>query len=303
MMLFIDRTATGFAPLHRAARIVAWSLSLFVFATGAFAAQAADSPSRHTLSVVTLNLWHDKADWPARQAHIATTLRALHPDVIVLQEVLQHASLPNQAQTLAEALGYRHVFASVDAPDAVRRYGNAILTPHRILADGARPLRPADDYRIALHARIALDDGTPVDVYATHLHHTPEGAAIRREQVADLLAFIDATSGDGVSIVAGDFNTPVDAPELSALGARYRDAYDTIHPDAAQDAPQHSTLNLVLHAPLRIDHVWFDSETLSVDGARRLFDTPMPDGAWASDHFGIVATLRLAAPKAPAARN
>ena len=255
------------------------------------------------MSVVTLNLWHDKADWPARQAHIATMLRALHPDAIVLQEVLQHASLPNQAQTLADALGYRHVFASVDAPDAVRRYGNAILTPHRILADGARPLQPANDYRIALHVRIALDDGTPLDIYATHLHHTPEGGDIRRQQVDDLLAFIDATSGGGASIVAGDFNTPANAPELSALIARYRDAYDTIHPDAAQDAPHHSTLNLALHAPLRIDHVFFDPDALSVDSARRLFDTPMPDGAWASDHFGIVATFRPAAPKIPATRD
>src|SRR5689334_2368988 len=67
------------------------------------------------ISVVTLNLWHDKADWPARQRIIVATLRALRPDVIVLQEVLQHATLPNQAMTLADALGYEYRFASLDA--------------------------------------------------------------------------------------------------------------------------------------------------------------------------------------------
>lgn len=286
--------------VHPCVRVAAAILALGI---AACAGPSTKMRAPHTLTVVTLNLWHDKADWPARQVHIATTLRALHPDVIVLQEVLQHAQLPNQAQTLADALGYRHAFASVDAPDAVRRYGNAILTPHRILADEARPLQPADDYRIALHARIALDDGTPFDVYATHLHHTPEGTGIRRQQVDDLLDFIDATSGGIASIVAGDFNTPADAPEVSALTARYRDAYDATHPDAAQDDPRHSTLNLALYAPLRIDHVLFDPAALAVRDARRLFDTPMPDGAWASDHFGVVATLRLTAPRVPASRE
>ena len=270
--------------------------SILLLGIAACATPSTNVRTPHTLTVVTLNLWHDKADWPTRQAHIAMTLRTLRPDVIVLQEVLQHAQLPNQAQALAEALGYRQVFASVDAEDAVRRYGNAILTPHPILAEASQPLRPADDYRIALHARIALADGTPLDVYATHLHHIPEGAGIRREQVEDLLHFIDAGSNDAASIVAGDFNTPANAPELSALMARYRDAYDTIHPGAAQDASQHSTLNLAQHAPLRIDHVLFDPDTLTVVDARRLFDTPMPDGAWASDHFGVVASLRLATP-------
>ena len=95
--------------------------SILLLGIAACATPSTNVRTPHTLTVVTLNLWHDKADWPTRQAHIAMTLRTLRPDVIVLQEVLQHAQLPNQAQALAEALGYRQVFASVDAEDAVRR--------------------------------------------------------------------------------------------------------------------------------------------------------------------------------------
>lgn len=246
-----------------------------------------------TLSVVTLNLWHDKADWPRRQAIIVQTLRTLQPDVIALQEVLQDARLPNQAQSLAEALGYRHVFVSVDAPGAVRRYGNAILTRHAILAHDGTLLAPLDDYRSLAHVRLAIGTRT-LDVYATHLHHTPEGGGIRRQQVDALVATLQRTRSADALLVLGDFNTPSNTPELAPLRALgLRDAYDTVHPDADARDPAHSTLNLAFFPPLRIDHVFFDPSTLIATRARRLFDTPAADGAWASDHFGIHAMLRF----------
>lgn len=246
---------------------------------------------RQALTVVTLNLWHDKADWPKRQALIVRTLKKLRPDVIALQEVLQHEKLPNQAQTLAAALGYRQVFASADAPKQARRYGNAVLTPHPILVEEWKALRPLGDYRTALHLRLAIG-ARRLDVYATHLAWEPDRGATRREQVEDLLAWRAATAGDGASIVVGDFNVPADAPELAPLVARYRDAYDARHPDAAQDAREHSTLNLKYYAPLRIDHVLFDPAALAVADARRLFERADRDGTWASDHYGVWARLR-----------
>ena len=70
----------------------------------AFAAPApATAKDTPTLSVVTLNLYNDKLDWPTRRSQIVQTLRELHPDAIALdaialEEVLQHDKLPNQAQ-------------------------------------------------------------------------------------------------------------------------------------------------------------------------------------------------------------
>lgn len=256
------------------------------------AAGSACARDGRELSVVTLNLWHDAADWPRRAALIVPTLRTLRPDVIALQEVLQDRGLPNQAKTIADALGYRCVFASVDAADKPRRYGNAILTRHRILAQGWKALAPLDDYRVALHVRIVVG-GEPVEVYATHLHWTPEGGAIRREQADDLAAYIGADSVPGApQVVAGDFNAPADAPEFAPLRAGLRDAYDTLHPGAAQDAPAHSTLNLAFYAPLRIDHVLYDPAAWSPRTATRLFDRPGADGTWASDHYGLWTVLR-----------
>jgi endonuclease/exonuclease/phosphatase family metal-dependent hydrolase len=131
-----------------------------------------------TLTVVTLNLWHDQQDWPARRALIVEEMQRLRPDAILLQEVLQHATLKNQAQDLAETLGYRYTFSSVDPDTAVKRYGNAILSRWAMLATDWKRLRPMNDYRTAAHLR--LDRlGRVVDLFSTHLHHTETPEARR----------------------------------------------------------------------------------------------------------------------------
>lgn len=254
---------------------------------------AATEEDRFT--VVTFNLWHDKGNWPKRRTLIVRELQRLQPDVIALQEVLQDDGLPNQAATLATALDYRHVFVSVDAPTATRRYGNALLTRHPIVAQGSKALKPLDDFRNLAYIRIMLGS-SPLDIYATHLHFTGAGGAIRREQIADLLGYVRATNHGVPSIVVGDFNAPVDATEFTELRATYHDAYDGLHAQAPQDAPAHSTLNPSYLPPLRVDHVLFDPATLTVVSARRILDVPDADGTWASDHFGVFATLRFTAP-------
>src|SRR5688500_8160625 len=97
-------------------------------ATVALAHSPALANGTDTLTVVTLNLWHDQQDWPRRRALIIDELRALRPDVICLQEVLQHLTLRNQAYDLADSLGYHATFSSVDHDTSTKRYGNAILT-------------------------------------------------------------------------------------------------------------------------------------------------------------------------------
>ncbi len=240
-----------------------------------------------TLDVVTLNLWHDQNDWPARLAILADTLGALRPDVIVLQEVLQDSAkgLKNQAETLGARLGYSVVFTSFDGSDRPKRYGNAILTRHPVRDTSWTRLRPLTDYRVAAHARIDLG-GRPLDVFATHLHHTVEGDSIRAEQVADLLAFVERTRGAGPVLVAGDFNAPAEAPSLAPLVAGYAEAFGTLHPGA-----EVSTLVEDLgHTPRRIDHVFAGPGLVPV-ASRIVLGEPV-GGLWPSDHRGVWARLR-----------
>lgn len=246
-----------------------------------------------TLTVLSLNLWHDKGDWPKRRALIVAEIRRLKPDLIALQEVLQYPGLRNQAEDLAQAAGYQAQFVSVDPADAPRRYGNAILSRGRVSASDMRKLAPLTDYRTAAHARLRLGrQDREVNFYATHLHNDAEGGAIRREQIASLLDFIDTRAQGAPSIVAGDFNSNADSPELGALAGRYRDAYAQANPRGLGDIAASTTLNPAYLPAQRIDHIFYDPAAFDLIEARIVLNRSR-NGVWASDHFGLLAKLRL----------
>jgi endonuclease/exonuclease/phosphatase family metal-dependent hydrolase len=241
-------------------------------------------------TAVTLNIWHDQQNWPARRAVIVDTLRALAPDVIFLQEVLEKEGLPNQAQQLADSLGCAFVFTSVDPVGGAKRYGNAILTRLPIVAQHEVKLPPLDDYRVAAHARIALPDGRSLETYVTHLHHTGEGAEIRAEQIAGLFAFVDSTRGgaDAALLIGGDFNAEPEWLELAPMFERFTDVLAAVHPElvlpaAATFGPATGT------TPRRIDYLFCNGAQLGPTAARVVLGAPSPDGVWGSDHCGVWA--------------
>ena len=246
-----------------------------------------------TLTVVTLNLWHDQQDWPRRRALIVAELRALEPDIVCLQEVLQHETLPNQAYALAESLGCDVAFSSTDRESSTKRYGNAILSRHPILERSWKPLEPRNDYRTALHARIDVH-GVPLDVFDTHLHHTAEGGAIRAEQIRDLLAYVKAHRGRGAVLLAGDFNAAPTVPELQDVKKGFLDALATVRGTVADTM---TTLNPHKgHAPRRIDYVFLSRDgrpSLRPLASEVVFDVPGADGTWPSDHFGVAARVLI----------
>jgi beta-glucosidase len=245
-----------------------------------------------TLTVVTLNLYHDKDDWPRRRVQILETLKALQPEVIALQEVLQHETLPNQAEWLATQLGYDWHFVSVDPPGKARRYGNALLTRLPVLARDQQALQPLQDSRTVGMLRVELE-GKPINVYVTHLHHTGQGGAMRAQQLDDAMAFITSTAGGFPSIVAGDFNAAADAPELTALRTGFVDTYGILHPGTG--ARESSTLNPHYFTPARIDHVFHQRDAFRPMTARIILDHPDAQGTWPSDHYGLQVELQLTA--------
>jgi endonuclease/exonuclease/phosphatase family metal-dependent hydrolase len=274
-------------PLHlpkAAGSLLGVGLVLCMFAPPASAATS------DTLTVVTLNLWHDSHEWPRRLKVILAEMRRIRPDVLCVQEVLQNPELRNQAETLGDSLGCHVQFASVDGPERPKRYGNAILTPHDVLTAGARNLDPADDYRAVAHVRFAWR-GRKVDAYSTHLHHTLEGGAIRAKQIRHLLAWVDSTKGDGPVVLAGDFNAELGTPEMDLVAARYLDAFRAVHPKASR--AEAVTFNARFGVdPGAIDHIFVEKKGLVPAASEVLFRSVGPDSVWASDHYGVVAKLR-----------
>ncbi|HBK46832.1 MAG TPA: endonuclease [Xanthomonadaceae bacterium] len=274
-------------------RSLAWPLLAALCCGGAFAdgARAADAVPDREMTLVTLNLHHDRDDWPGRARYIVQELKRLAPDVIALQEVIQRENLPNQAAWIAAQLGYDYEFASVDPLGAPKRYGNALLTRRPVLARQQRLLQPLDDYRIAALLRVDVD-GQPVNVYVTHLNERADahGSRTRRRQVDDLLDFIEATAGRQPVVIAGDFNSAANAIELEALQRGYGDSYGSVHRDT-----RISTLNMEMYRkPVRIDHVFFQQQRLLAREARIIFELPDGHGRWASDHYGVWTRLQFA---------
>jgi endonuclease/exonuclease/phosphatase family metal-dependent hydrolase len=228
---------------------------------------AEDAGAAAGMTLVTLNLHHDRDDWPARREYIASELATLRPDVIALQEVIERTgSVDNQAAWLAQRLGYDYEFASVDAIGAPKRYGNALLTRRPILARRQRLLQPIEDYRIAAQLRIDVD-GQPVNVYVTHLNERSDGhgRSTRTRQVSDLLRFVSDTAGDAPVVIAGDFNSAADAIDLEALRKGYGDSYGSVHRDARV-----STLNMEIYdKPARVLPAAAIAGTRGADRIRR----------------------------------
>ena len=238
------------------------------------------------LRLVTFNIWHNQGDWPGRLGRLVNELRSADADVIALQEVLEDAGseLPNQAQTIAAALGgYEVHFSSVDAEGSRRRYGNAILSRLPVLAHDWKKLDPLDDYRTALRVRVDLG-GRAVDVVCTHLAWQPDQAATRARQIADLIAWLPR---DGTPLaVMGDFNAELTDVGLAALtGDRF---FSALPRGAAA-----TTLNPAMGHQLRvIDHIFAETAHFAPVLAEVLGDAA-PEGLHASDHFGVTATVRL----------
>lgn len=241
--------------------------------------------SGEALSLATFNIWHDAGgQWPRRLELLTAALRPADAEVIALQEVLEDAArdLPNQADTIAVALGYPEVhFVAVEPEGAPKRYGNAILTRLPVIEVARRKLEPLDDYRTAIRVRVRTEAG-PVDVVATHLAWKPEQGPVRARQIADLLSWLPQ---DGTPLVVmGDFNAPLDDAGLATMGPpRFASALP------AGAAP--TTLNPARgHEPRVIDHIFAEREHFTVLSAEVIGDQPVAD-EYPSDHFGVVARL------------
>lgn len=244
------------------------------------------TPGGTELKLVSFNIWHNQGDWAARLPLLVAAIRAEDPDVIGLQEVLEDAAvdLPNQAQTLADALGgYSVHFVSTDPDGAPRRYGNALLSRLPVTGFDSRKLHPLDDYRTAIRIRVSLA-GRTVDVINTHLAWQADVAAVRARQIADLVSMLPQ---DGTPlIVMGDFNALQEDAGLTALtGPRF---FSALPRGSAE-----TTLNPARGHPDRvIDHIFAETAGFALVRASVIGSDPV-NGEYPSDHFGLAATVSV----------
>lgn len=266
-----------------------------------------------SIRVVTLNLWNDRPDVAKRLAVAVDGLKALEPDVIGLQEVVElEGDLGNQASQIARALGAHWHF---DVVDAVRRgaaIGNAVVSRFPIVrsASLALPSAPEDPRRAVL---CELD--TPVGrlpFFTCHLSWEMWVTPRREAQVVALDEFVKANPAELPAIVTGDFNASPDTSVIRFLtgrsglagqGTYYRDCYARKRPDSHGHTWSDRNPYTVrwIERNRRLDYIFVGQ--IREDGwgavldARVCLDLPGHDGIWASDHFGVYAEVGWAPPE------
>ncbi len=127
--------------------------------------------------------------------------------------------------------------------------------------------------RAAVGGRLPLDERTSVRIVTSHLTYIGRGQRLGQ---AEALANLAISLGEPV-IVAGDFNAPLDAPELAPLTAAFDDALGST--GLAQEDSSRRTFGVG-----SIDHVLTHGLTTI---AGRVAD----EAGDASDHFPLVVDL------------
>jgi endonuclease/exonuclease/phosphatase family metal-dependent hydrolase len=245
--------------------------------------------------LVTFNIHHGVGDDGRHDLpRLARVLAAADADVICLQEVDRHfgdrSENVDQGLLLARALDMQLAWGpAIDEPrpggGPHAEYGNAVLSRLPMLVSDVHRLPGAGEPRCALRTMIELDGGA-LWVTATHLSRKSGDRAAQLAAVAEL-----HTGPMETGVVAGDFNTAPDAPELAALRARFTDAWELA--GARDDQAgwrfwQHDDGNThPARSPhRRIDQAWV-TDGVGVASAQVL------DGGGASDHLPLMVDLNV----------
>jgi endonuclease/exonuclease/phosphatase family metal-dependent hydrolase len=265
--------------------------------------------------LATLNTWKCEGDYWRRLDAMADGLGNLDLDAVCLQECFAAQSV---GADTAAYLGGRLSMALVAAPARHKRRefgeetvlstsGLAILVRgdiehHAVLA---LPSDHADGERIALRVDIRLR-GCAFRLVNAHLSHLRGslGARLRREQ-ADACRTFALDGEPQLACLAGDFNAPLDSPDLAPLFAGRG-------LDAGPDGPHHlpSTLTrtdgglsaLSSSTPMcpAIDHVVVLGGGGRITTRRLALENAVGPGLMLpSDHAAVVVEVEPASPGAP----
>lgn len=266
-----------------------------------------------SLSVLTLNLWHNSGPYDARRPLIQAWVDLLQPDLIGFQEALRGAAF-DQAAELLHGRGYQMEFARATQfwNDRSLEFGNIAASRWPILDREAVSLPDAGDGETRAALSITVDAPVgPVAFTCTHLNWKPHHGWVRERQAAVVcdLALRRRPRAGFPPILAGDFNAEPESAEiryvtgLQSLDGRsvhFRDAWRT----AGDGGPGATWSNENAYARTarepdrRIDYIFAGNPLPNGVGLVercRIVCNERRAGAWPSDHFGLFATLRTTA--------
>jgi endonuclease/exonuclease/phosphatase family metal-dependent hydrolase len=262
-----------------------------------------------SLRVLSWNLWWRFGPWEARLPAIVETVAALDPDIACFQEVWSAGATSSAAQ-IADRLGGFHVAMTerLVLDDVV--FANAIVSRWPIVSSAVLDL-PApgssEEMRTCVRADIATPHGD-VQVFCTHLNWRFDESHVRQEQVRAICRFVDGSPPRSYPpILCGDFNAAPESDEIRMLTGRtalpverlvFHDAWEV----AGDGGPGFTWSNanpfavLDLEPSRRIDYVlvgWPKAGGRGQVTSCAVVGTEPVGGTVPSDHYGVLATLRI----------
>lgn len=266
-------------------------------------------------SVVTLNTWKCDGLYRDRLRLMADGLRALAPDLVMLQEAFAvegEGEDIDTARSLAAATGMhvvRHAGRRKERLFETRTVlstsGLAILSRRPILRHEVveLPSDPRDGDRQALIAVIEGDDpARPVVAVTTHLSHLARADELRQAQMDAALDAVAALPETPSAVfLGGDLNTGADSELITTLGRRHglqvTNAYhvgdlDVSFPTLVSGLPRRAATR-----DKCIDFIFMLTAAQATPSYRlvtteRVFDKPDPETAtYPSDHAGVRAVF------------
>ncbi|MEM7317771.1 MAG: endonuclease/exonuclease/phosphatase family protein [Pseudomonadota bacterium] len=211
-----------------------------------------------TLSNRTLN---------ADMTGTAAMLRQHPADIFVLQEIADPLQLVDELQGL---YGADHTVQSC-------HHGNFVIVTRFPIGEPH-----AHSNNAAMLCRVGMPEG-PVWVAAVHL---PKGLWTRDEQLGAALGILqDAADLDGGILLAGDFNATVLTTPLRRIADSYSNAFDEHGSGPGFTFPTTARRLGKLGPFLRIDHIFYSDDFLSLHAQVESWHPPL------ADHFPVSATL------------
>ena len=255
-----------------------------------------------SVRIMSLNVLHDFprfAFLPQRLDLVATEIRRLDADIVLLQEVPWTWRVGPGAAYLGQASGLNHAYLRANGNRWAMLFeeGEAILSRFPLRDVRFIELRPREapfQHRVAVSAVVDTALG-PLRVVSTHLAN--QNPTVNQEQASTLAHFVAAQPGP--TLIGGDFNATAGSAAIRALQLAWVDSFAAVWPADPGLTCCVDDLTAPPDEPLeeRIDYLFLTPGPASawrVRASQRLFTAPQftPAGRiWASDHIGLWLVL------------
>ena len=257
-----------------------------------------------TLRVITLNTWKCSGDYNQRLLLMIAGLRALSPDIVLLQEDFCRLDTDQSTSTTlakhlnlnCEAAPARKKKRLVNGIDVISTSGLAILSrklPTRSMIMDL-PTDDADGERIALFATVPILHGS-LNLCNVHLSHLENRDDLRQRQLGDIVHKLSLYEKTDQFLLGGDFNCDATSDPLSWLITQVSAPMREPNCDWTTTLNQSTCINIGAN----LDHLFFGSGNSSLRPRAitytRVMDTlDAQKGIFPSDHAGLMLDISFA---------